>query len=92
MSRRSVTVPPTQQAEAAAQTNPRASAPLLLRDADLAQALSVSRATVQRWRHSGRIPRPVHIGGAVRWSRDEVEQWIAAGCPGRGEWESRRAE
>jgi predicted DNA-binding transcriptional regulator AlpA len=31
--------------------------------------------------HSGRMPAPIKIGGAVRWNRAEIESWVAAGCP-----------
>ncbi len=30
---------------------------------------------------AGRMPRPIKLGGLVRWRRDELLDWIAAGCP-----------
>jgi predicted DNA-binding transcriptional regulator AlpA len=34
-----------------------------------------------RWSRSGRAPAPVRIGGAVRYRRAELLDWIARGCP-----------
>lgn len=65
-------------------------APLLLSPADLARELGLSTRTVRRLDLEGRLPAPVRIGRAVRWSRDSVIlPWIAAGCPTRDEWEAR---
>ncbi len=36
---------------------------------------------------AGRVPRPVKIGGALRWRRRELEEWIASGCPALSAWE-----
>jgi len=35
------------------------------------------------WRYvsSGKAPAPVRLGGAVRWRRSELAEWITAGCP-----------
>lgn len=41
---------------------------------------------------SGRIPRPVKIGGALRWRRRELDDWIAAGCPARSAWDAMNAK
>ena len=35
--------------------------------AELVQILSVNPSTITRWTQSGKIPKPVHIGGNVRW-------------------------
>ncbi len=37
---------------------------------------------------AGRIPRPVKIGGALRWRREELLRWIDAGCPARSAWDA----
>jgi predicted DNA-binding transcriptional regulator AlpA len=61
----------------------------LVVDADGLAALLV-RSVRSVWRDSaaGLIPRPVRVGrGAVRWRRDEIVRWIAAGCPAREQWE-----
>lgn len=63
--------------------------PLLL-DAEQAAALcSISRATWFHWQASGLIPAAViRRGRVVRWSRAEIESWIAAGCPARDRWQT----
>ncbi|NMC21743.1 MAG: helix-turn-helix domain-containing protein [Thermogutta sp.] len=48
---------------------------------DVARLLSVSRRTVWRMRDSGHLPAPVRLGGAIRWRRGDIENWIASGCP-----------
>jgi predicted DNA-binding transcriptional regulator AlpA len=35
-------------------------------------------------------PKPLRLGRAVRFSRIEIEQWIAAGAPPRARWEGMR--
>lgn len=54
----------------------------------LATMLSVSKRQVFRLNSSGRIPAPVRIGGAVRWSAEEVSAWLAAGAPHRKAWDA----
>ena len=48
---------------------------------DVARMLNCSARTVYRLTDSGRMPRPVKLGALVRWPRNVVERWIAAGCP-----------
>lgn len=38
---------------------------------------------VFRLADAGRMPKPIKLGGLVRWRRAEVLEWIAAGCPNR---------
>ena len=54
---------------------------LLISAATLALKLEVSKRTLQRMRDRGAVPKPVYLGRLVRWRLDEVNQWIAAGCP-----------
>jgi predicted DNA-binding transcriptional regulator AlpA len=30
---------------------------------------------------AARMPAPVRLGGLVRWRRQELLDWLAAGCP-----------
>ncbi len=55
--------------------------PQLLDVKQTAELLNASARTVYRLAGDGRMPRPVRLGALVRWRRDEVSQWIAAGCP-----------
>lgn len=48
---------------------------------DVAAMLGVSSRHVYRLADGGRMPRPVKLGGAVRWDRKAIETWIAEGCP-----------
>jgi prophage regulatory protein len=57
----------------------------------LAELLGLSLRTIRRLDSSGKLPRPLRIGGAVRWRLSEVNRWVDAGCPDRAEWERRRA-
>jgi len=36
---------------------------------------------VYRLADAGPMPRPIRLRTLVRWSRAELEAWIAAGCP-----------
>ncbi len=55
--------------------------PALLTPEDVARILSCSPRTVNRLATSGRIPKPVRLGRLVRWNRQIIDEWIAAGCP-----------
>ncbi|MFN7878064.1 MAG: helix-turn-helix transcriptional regulator [Pirellula sp.] len=55
--------------------------PRLLDVEQVAGMLGVSSRQVYRLADGGRMPRPLKIGGSVRWDRQAVEKWIAAGCP-----------
>ncbi len=46
----------------------------------VALMLNCSSRHVYRLSDAGRIPAPVRLGALVRWSRQEVEAWIAGGC------------
>ncbi|MBM4069181.1 MAG: hypothetical protein FJ271_09590 [Planctomycetes bacterium] len=60
---------------------------MLFGAAELARLTGRSVRSIWRDHAAGRLPRPVRLGGAVRWRRDEVIAWIAADCPTREEWE-----
>lgn len=55
--------------------------PAMLTVHDVARMLNCSVRTVYRLTDSGRMPRPVKLGALVRWPREQVEAWIAGGCP-----------
>jgi len=55
----------------------------------LARLLSLSTRTVWRLRSAGKLPRPVQIGGAVRWRDSDIAEWIRLGCPSLHEFEVR---
>jgi excisionase family DNA binding protein len=59
----------------------------LLTAEELADRLSLSLRTVWRLDSAGKLPRPIRLGGSVRWRRNEIERWLQAGCPDRKRWE-----
>jgi predicted DNA-binding transcriptional regulator AlpA len=67
-------------------------AALLLRAKQAAVMLGVSTATWYRLVSAGRTPQAVRLSqGLVRWRRSDLLLWIDMGCPGRAEFEARRA-
>ena len=62
--------------------------PALLTTAQAAKLAGVGTRTWWRWTNSGLAPAPVRIGlgprAAVRYRREEIEHWIAEGCPSVG--------
>ncbi|MDI9430653.1 MAG: AlpA family phage regulatory protein [Planctomycetota bacterium] len=63
----------------------------LLNAKALGQVLALSKRQIFRLNSCGRIPAPIRIGGAVRWSNQEIADWLAAGAPDRTVWEARKA-
>lgn len=61
--------------------------PLTLNTAQLARALGVCERTIRALSESGRLPRPIRWGRAVRWSTAEVSSWLIHGAPSREDWE-----
>ena len=66
---------------------PGAAEPLLIRSRQAAKLLGISERTLWSLRNSEKAPRPIQFGNAVRWNLEELWGWVAAGCPGRAEWE-----
>jgi prophage regulatory protein len=53
----------------------------LLTAAEAAEVAGVAKRSWWRYVSSGKAPAPVRLGGAVRWRRGELAEWIQAGCP-----------
>ena len=60
----------------------------LLNAKSLGQLLALSKRQVFRLSSCGKIPKPLKIGGSVRWSAEEISNWLAAGAPDRKTWEA----
>ncbi len=59
-----------------------AAAPAALLDIrQVAALLGCSVRTVQRLSERGGMPHPIKLSALVRWRRDELHEWIVAGCP-----------
>jgi predicted DNA-binding transcriptional regulator AlpA len=65
--------------------------PLVVDARRLAAMLGASVRAVRSWDASGRLPKPLRIGGRVVWRVSEICAWLDAGAPDRGTWEARRA-
>lgn len=55
-----------------------------------ARMCSMHRASWYKAVAGGKAPASVRIGRMVRWRLEEIEAWIAAGCPPRDKWEAMR--
>jgi excisionase family DNA binding protein len=55
--------------------------PLLLTVGQVAKFIQCSTLHVYRMEKRGEIPPAVRLGANVRWRRQTIEDWIAAGCP-----------
>lgn len=65
------------------------SLPLTLSCADLARELKASTKTIQRMNDAGALPQPVTVGArSLRWVRQTIVEWLAAGCPDRATFEA----
>lgn len=58
-----------------------AAAPVLLDVRAVAELLGCSDRHVYRLADTGRMPKPRKLGALCRWSRVEIDTWIADGCP-----------
>ncbi|MFX0194893.1 MAG: helix-turn-helix transcriptional regulator [Candidatus Hodarchaeota archaeon] len=59
----------------------------LLSATALAKMLSLSKRQIFRLNSCGKIPAPLRIGGAVRWSQSIITKWLAVGAPDRRTFE-----
>lgn len=65
---------------------------LLIPDREAAAMAGIGRATWHRLRAAGKIgPAAVRLGRAVRYRRDEVAEWIRAGCCDALTWKAMQA-
>lgn len=68
------------------------SAQLIVGAKHVAIMLGISLRTVRSMDASGKLPLPVRIGGLVSWRKQELIDWVEAGCPDRETWNTRRAK
>lgn len=55
----------------------------LLTAKELGVRLSLSKRQIFRLNASGKLPKPIRIGGSVRWAEGTIAQWLRAGAPDR---------
>ena len=65
--------------------------PLVVDAKQLAQLLTCGVRTVRTLDASGKLPKPIRIGGSVVWLLNEICEWLEAGAPDRETWEARKA-
>ena len=53
-----------------------------IRAADLARALGVNSGTIHGWIKNGVLPKPMKIGKAVMWCRQDIEKFLEE-CRGK---------
>ena len=53
----------------------------LLNVRGVAQILAVSIRQVWRLHSQGLLPKPLRIGGSVRWRQEDLAAWLDARCP-----------
>jgi len=63
-----------------------ADGPRLLKAAEAAALCGMARSTWYGCHARGSVPQAVHIGNMPRWRRQELLDWLLAGCPGRDRW------
>lgn len=59
---------------------------LLIDLREAAKLLGLSQRTVWGMAKNGRMPKPIKIGRAARWSHEELRAWVNAGGPPLNEW------
>jgi predicted DNA-binding transcriptional regulator AlpA len=64
---------------------------LLIPDTAAAALAGVCRATWHRLRAANKLPPAVKLGRSVRWRREEIVEWIQAGCPDAKVWAAMQA-
>lgn len=61
----------------------------LLTAKHLGLLLALSHRQIFRLNSCGLLPKPLRIGGAVRWKLADIISWQDMGCPDRKTFESR---
>jgi hypothetical protein len=64
--------------------------PILVTGSQAASLCGKSLRTWRSWDAAGLVPCPVRIGRSKLWSLEELNQWVASGCPCRAEWRGRK--
>lgn len=65
--------------------------PFTMTGAEIGHELRLSAKTIRRMDADGKLPRPVMVGArSLRWVRQTIVEWLAAGCPDRETFEANR--
>lgn len=66
--------------------------PLLLDANTSARYCGISRSKWYTMMSADMVPRPIRVKGSKRWRRDELRDWVDAGCKPWHIWSHMRAE
>ena len=66
--------------------------PMLIDAVGLASILNIGRSSVFKLNAAGRIPSPLKVGRATRWSVEDIRKWVELGCPRREVFDTMRIE
>ena len=65
--------------------------PYTMTSPEIGRELRTSAKTISRMHDAGKLPRPVMVGArSLRWVRQTIVEWLAAGCPDRETFEANR--
>jgi len=65
--------------------------PFTMTDAEIGRELQFCAKSIRRMNDAETIPRPVTVGvRSLRWVRQTIVEWLAAGCPDRATFEATR--
>ncbi len=62
----------------------------LLTVPQVACILQCAESVVRQRDKDGLIPKPIRIGGVLKWRKKEIYDWLDAGCPNRQVWERQK--
>jgi len=62
----------------------------LLTAKQLGLLLALSKRQIFRLNSCGKLPKPLRIGGAIRWKLVDITCWQDLNCPDRREYEARQ--
>ena len=62
----------------------------LLSAKQLGLLLALSKRQVFRLNACGKIPKPILIGGSLRWRQSDIELWQSMDCPDRATFEANK--
>ncbi len=57
----------------------------------VAEMLGISLRQVWRLNATARLPKPIRLGGSVKWRRSEILAWLGQNCPDRQTWDAIKA-
>jgi predicted DNA-binding transcriptional regulator AlpA len=64
---------------------------ILLSGPGVCQKMSISVSKFHGMIRAGQMPlQPIRLGRSVRYRADELERWVASGCPSSSKWAAMR--